>query len=152
MEAFRPPKHQIRSRHSAVSSTNTADPADQVSRTNHTTSHAQQSVPRSALNNAWEGTKAILRLVRESADAFPPLKSTAAGLIGLIDLIEVSSVCLHIQSRYLFNYAQNTRRNRGDFEELKRKLSALVSILDQHKSELFSPLAKERIKKLNWCV
>jgi hypothetical protein len=38
----------------------------------------------------WEGTKTILRLVKESADAFAPLKSTAGGLLGLIDLFEVN--------------------------------------------------------------
>jgi hypothetical protein len=48
-----------------------------------------QPTPRSAVSNVWEGTKTMLRLVKESTDAFPPLKSTAAGLIGLIDLIEV---------------------------------------------------------------
>jgi hypothetical protein len=36
-----------------------------------------------------EASKTILRLVKESADAFPPLKSTAGGLLGLIDLLEV---------------------------------------------------------------
>jgi hypothetical protein len=44
----------------------------------------------------WEGSKTTLRLVKESADAFPPLKSTAGGLLGLIDLFEVSSLnCLN---------------------------------------------------------
>ena len=52
-------------------------------------STAQPSAPQSAWSTAWEGTKTILRLVRDSADAFPPLKSTAAGLMGLIDLFEV---------------------------------------------------------------
>ena len=97
MKTFKRLKDQMRSRHSTSSSTNTADPAGQISPgTSHTASPAQQSVPRSALNNAWEGTKTVLQLIRDSADAFPPLKSTAAGLIGLIDLIEVSSVLLHI--------------------------------------------------------
>src|SRR5215475_11756766 len=52
-------------------------------------SSTPQITPRSAWGNFWEGAKTILRLIKESADAFPPLKSTAAGLIGLIDLIEV---------------------------------------------------------------
>jgi hypothetical protein len=38
----------------------------------------------------WEGSKTTLRLVKESADAFPPLKSTVGGLLGLIELFEVS--------------------------------------------------------------
>jgi hypothetical protein len=47
------------------------------------------SVPQSAKNIAWEGIKTTLRVVKESGDAFPPLKSTAGGLLALIDLFEV---------------------------------------------------------------
>ena len=55
-----------------------------------------QSTPWGAWENAWEGTKTILRLVRDSADVFPPLKSTAGGLIGLIDLIEVHPLSISL--------------------------------------------------------
>src|SRR5215475_11619590 len=95
MKSFKRLTHQIRSRHSTASFTNTADPVGQITPgTSHTASPAQQSVPRSALNNAWEGTKTILRLVKDSADAFPPLKSTAGGLIALIELIEVRPISI----------------------------------------------------------
>jgi len=33
--------------------------------------------------------KTVLTAVREAADAFPPLKSVAGGLLGLIDIVEV---------------------------------------------------------------
>lgn len=37
----------------------------------------------------WEGVKTTLRLVRDATDVFPPLKSTSAGLLAIIDLFEV---------------------------------------------------------------
>ena len=50
----------------------------------------QAAPASSACNTTWEGTKTVLRVIKESADAFPPLKSTAGGLITLIELFEVS--------------------------------------------------------------
>ncbi len=58
-----------------------------------TTPPPPPAVPSSStISTVWEGAKTILRLVKEAADAFPPLKSTAGGLLGLIDLFEVSPV------------------------------------------------------------
>ena len=37
----------------------------------------------------FQGVKTTLRLVERAADTFPPLKSTAAGLLGVIDIVEV---------------------------------------------------------------
>jgi hypothetical protein len=37
----------------------------------------------------FEGVKTALRLVERAADVFPPLKSTVAGLLGVIDIVEV---------------------------------------------------------------
>ncbi len=48
-----------------------------------------ESPKRTIKHHLWEATKTILRLVKESADAYPPLKSTAGGLVALIDLFEV---------------------------------------------------------------
>jgi hypothetical protein len=43
----------------------------------------------SAASIGFQGFKTALTLVREAADAFPPLKSVAGGLLGLIDIVEV---------------------------------------------------------------
>jgi hypothetical protein len=51
---------------------------------------AQPQSKGGTTSTIWEGSKTTLRLVKESADAFPPLKSTVGGLLGLIDLFEVS--------------------------------------------------------------
>ena len=37
----------------------------------------------------FQGVKTTLRLVERAADVFPPLKSTVAGLLGVIDIVEV---------------------------------------------------------------
>ena len=39
----------------------------------------------------FQGIKTTLRLVERATDVFPPLKSTAAGLLGVIDIVEVCS-------------------------------------------------------------
>jgi hypothetical protein len=44
-------------------------------------------------------TGVALRAIRDSADAFPPLKSTAAGMLivwGAIEVSEVLSLLLHV--------------------------------------------------------
>ena len=48
--------------------------------------------PNSLSNMAavgFNGFKTVLRLIERGTDVFPPLKSTAACLLGLIDLVEV---------------------------------------------------------------
>ena len=37
----------------------------------------------------FQGVKTTLRFVERATDVFPPLKSTAAGLLGIIDIVEV---------------------------------------------------------------
>jgi len=37
----------------------------------------------------FQGLKTTLRLVERASDVFPPLKSTVAGLLGVIDIVEV---------------------------------------------------------------
>ena len=44
----------------------------------------------------FQGVKTILHLVERAADAFPPLKSTAAGLLGVIDILEVRDFQLSV--------------------------------------------------------
>ena len=37
----------------------------------------------------FQGVKTTLRLIERATDVFPPLKSTVAGLLGVIDIVEV---------------------------------------------------------------
>ena len=40
-------------------------------------------------STVFEGVKMTLQLVEKVADAFPPLKTTVSGLLGVIDIVEV---------------------------------------------------------------
>ena len=40
-------------------------------------------------STGFQGVKTTLRLVERATDAFPPLKSTVGGLLGVIDIVEV---------------------------------------------------------------
>jgi hypothetical protein len=40
-------------------------------------------------STGFQGLKTTLRLVERATDVFPPLKSTVAGLLGVIDIVEV---------------------------------------------------------------
>jgi hypothetical protein len=40
-------------------------------------------------STVYQGVKTSLQLVERATDAFPPLKSTVAGLLGVIDIVEV---------------------------------------------------------------
>ena len=48
----------------------------------------------------YHGFKTSLIAVRESADAFPPLKSVAGGLLALIDIVEVRNFVTFIGTHY----------------------------------------------------
>ena len=44
----------------------------------------------------FQGVKTTLRLVERATDVFPPLKSTVAGLLGVIDIVEVGNSKLSV--------------------------------------------------------
>jgi hypothetical protein len=44
----------------------------------------------------FQGAKATLQLVEKVADAFPPLKTTVSGLLGVIDIVEVRDFQLSV--------------------------------------------------------
>ena len=50
---------------------------------------AEDEAPGMADSAGFQGVKRILELVESVADSFPPLKSTVAGLLGVIDIMEV---------------------------------------------------------------
>ena len=56
-------------------------------------SHHKSSA-KQRLGVVADGARAFIAALRDSADAFPPLKSTAAGILTLWDAVEVSTtVC-----------------------------------------------------------
>jgi hypothetical protein len=97
-----------------------------------------------AASIVFQGFKTALTGVREAADAFPPLKSVAGGLLALIDIAEVREfdhLYCYPQRRCL----QTTYQNQEDRAELERRIQAMVSILTNHQS---SPLSSRRLEGL----
>jgi len=64
----------------------------------HTVDQACPSTSRgrTALALSWEAVKTTLVLIKESSDAFPPLKSAVGGLVALIDMIEVRNTVIPV--------------------------------------------------------
>ena len=61
---------------------------------------------------AFQGVKTTLLLVERASDAFPPLKSTIAGLLGVINIVEVRDFqCSVIIVTVLTAYRQPLRTN-----------------------------------------
>jgi len=52
-----------------------------------------------ALSLSWEAVKTALVLIKESSDAFPPLKSAVGGLVALIDMIEVRKTVILVSPK-----------------------------------------------------
>jgi len=61
--------------------------------------NAPTSRGRIALALSWEAVKTTLVLIKESSDAFPPLKSAVGGLVALIDMIEVRNIVIPVSPR-----------------------------------------------------
>ena len=100
----RSPSHSIRStRNAQASSTHVADtqPLNSPSLSNYDSNNiytsfvidpAGDEAPGRMAELAsagFQGVKTTLRLVERATDVFPPLKSTVAGLLGVIDIVEV---------------------------------------------------------------
>ncbi|KAG6826730.1 hypothetical protein H0H87_006573, partial [Tephrocybe sp. NHM501043] len=100
---------------STPSSVSTADTPQLPLAARTVTQSLTAALPATTHRDAWEmaknGLDATLRLLFNSTDAFPPLKSDIGGTVGLIDLFK------------------NAAANR---EELKSELDAMVETLKQY--------------------
>ena len=96
-------------------------------------------------STASETAKLLLRGVRESADAFPPLKSVAGGLCFILENFEVGSPP-HTPS-HLLQVSQRTRGNEQAIESLAPRVEALSKLLCAPVSE-GDAKEQERRKKL----
>ena len=96
-------------------------------------------------STASEAAKLLLRGVRDSADAFPPLKSVAGGLCFILENCEVGSPP-HTLS-HLLQVSQRTRGNEQAIESLAPRVEALSELLCGPVSE-GDVKERERRKKL----
>ena len=72
--------------------------------------------------------KLFLRTVERASDAFPPLKSVAAGLCAILDNCEVRSTFVRPDLRSLWS-PQQTVINKQTIESLGYRVEALVDSL-----------------------
>ncbi|KIJ30657.1 hypothetical protein M422DRAFT_267806 [Sphaerobolus stellatus SS14] len=86
-------------------------------------------IRRSHMKLAWEGVKEVLRVTCRVSDAFPPLKSAVAGVLEVIDRVEV------------------VRDIPNQLVELQEKTEQLNQILEQYKGGLSGTL-KDRMEGL----
>jgi len=99
----------------------------------------------------WKSTvtataKLLLRGVRDSADAFGPLKSVAGGLCFILENCEVGSSSHLPYSRHL-QMPQRTEANKHAIESLAPRVKALADLLRASVSE-GDVKEQERRKKL----
>jgi hypothetical protein len=95
----------------------------------------------------FQGVKTTLQLVKRASDVFPPLKSTVAGLLGVIDIVEVC----HFNQRCDGDddLPQTTAQNQQDRQDLEQKLRAVVSIINNHANYSTTPTFTTRLEGLS---
>jgi len=89
--------------------------------------------------SSWKSTtsaavKLLLRGVRDSADAFPPLKSVAGGLSFILENCEVWP-SPHILYPHRLQVLQRTKANKQTIESLAPRVKALADLLCSPVSE-----------------
>ena len=99
-------------------------------------------------STGFQGVKTTLRLVERATDVFPPLKSTVAGLLGVIDILEVRDLQLCCD-RDGVDYPQTTAQNQQDRQDLEQKLRAVVSVVNNHANYSTSPTFTTRLEGLS---
>ena len=96
--------------------------------------------------DGFEGVKTTLRLVEKAACVFPPLQSAVAGLLGVIDIVEVRSFQLNIVIVMVLTVPQTTSQNQRDRQDLEQKLTAVVSVINNYST---TPTFTSRLEGLS---
>ena len=98
----------------------------------------------------FQGVKTTLRLVERATDVFPPLKSTVAGLLGVIDIVEVCDFMItQCRDRDGVELPQTTAQNQQDRQDLEQKLRAVVLIINNHANYSTMPTFITRLEGLS---
>ena len=122
-----------------------SDPSsDDIPGVPHPNENAKPSVATGEKNLNWKSTasataKLLLRGVRDSADAFGPLKAVAGGLCFVLENCEVRpSSCIPYPQRS--QVPQRTKANRQAIEALAPRVNALSA-------SLYAPLSEGDAKE-----
>ena len=71
---------------------------------------AEDETPGRTASAGYQGLKTTLRLIERATDVFPPLKSTVAGLLGVIDIVEVRDFQLSVVILMVLTIPRQPRR------------------------------------------
>lgn len=111
---------KIQPKESTVSTSGSSEPADAE------VPHRQYST----LSTAYNGTKLVLDVFKESADVFPPLKSVIGGLTKLLEHYDVSFVSRR-RDVLIVGLCQQYITNKADVQRLIGRVEKLGESLTQ---------------------
>ncbi|CAE6498548.1 unnamed protein product, partial [Rhizoctonia solani] len=89
---------------------------------------------------AWGRLTSSLRALETSVELFPPLQSAVGGLVGCLDVVQVSSIVLVAAS------------NRTDYEELLDEFRIMADVLNQHAGALDSEKGNGSVANIVQCI
>ena len=102
----------------------------------------------------YKGFKALLDVLDTVGYALPPLKAAAAGLSSVMTVIDVctaASQCVTVGE--LMNLMrQNVVQNKADYDAIRQKLEAILSIAQKHRHDGSQRPLDRRVEELAMCV
>ena len=96
-----------------------------------------------------DGARAFIVALRDSADAFPPLKSTAAGIMSLWDAVEVSSMSKYTILLNVISDVQQFKTNKKEWNNLASLITERVASIAKQAGSHPPPDLVTNIDKLN---
>ena len=103
---------------------------------------------------AYKGFKALIVVLDTVGYALPPMKAAAAGLSRVMTVIDVRTAALQwVTVRELMSLMrQNVVQNKADYDAIRQKLEAILSIAQKHRQDGSQRLLDRRVGDLAMCV
>src|ERR1700761_5996161 len=111
-----------------------------------------RSSAKQRLGVVADSARAFIAALRDSADAFPPLKSTAAGILTLWDAVEVSTMPNYSVSLNVTSDMQQFKTNKSEWNNLASLITERVASIAQQAGSDPPPDLVSNIEKLNRLV
>ena len=110
--------------------------------------------PQTAANLAYNGFKALIVVLDKVAYALPPLKAAAAGLSGVMTVIDLCTTASQWVSvgKLMSLMRQNVVQNKADYDAIRQKLEAILSIAQKHRHDGSQRPLDRRVEELATCV
>ena len=103
---------------------------------------------------AYKGFKALIVVLDTVGYALPPMKAAAAGLSRVMTVIDVRIAASQwVTVRGLMSLMrQNVVQNKADYDAIRRKLEAILSVAQKHRQDGSQRLLDRRVGDLAMCV